>query len=88
MVSEEPALLRRNAVVTAVADHRHRDWARPASAALSVLLMEVGDFAMLRAMLLGIRSRAERLANEHRSDTPTLSRGQDPPARPVSGTPA
>ncbi len=38
------------------------DWARPAAAALSVLLMEVADFAMLRTMLLGIKSRAERLA--------------------------
>jgi len=37
-------------------------WSRPASAALSIVLMELGDFAMLRAMLLGIKSRAERLA--------------------------
>lgn len=36
------------------------DWRRPADAALSVLLMEVGDFAMLRRMLLGIRARAEQ----------------------------
>lgn len=48
--------------------------ARPAAAALSVLLMEVGDFAMLRAMLLGIKNRAERRASEHRSNTSTLSR--------------
>jgi hypothetical protein len=37
-------------------------WSRPASAAVSVLLMEFGDFAMLRTMLLGIKARAERLA--------------------------
>lgn len=35
------------------------DWHHPADAAFGVLLMEVGDFAMLRRMLLGIRSRAE-----------------------------
>jgi len=34
------------------------DWRHPADAALGLLLMEVGDFAMLRRMLLGIRSRA------------------------------
>jgi hypothetical protein len=35
------------------------DWSRPASAALGVALMELGDFAMMRRMLLGIRFRAE-----------------------------
>lgn len=35
------------------------DWAKPLSAALSVLLMEFGDFAMMRRMLLGIKVRAE-----------------------------
>lgn len=37
-------------------------WRRPAAAAVSVLLMEVGDFAMIRRMLKGIRARAEALA--------------------------
>jgi hypothetical protein len=33
-------------------------------ALLGVLLMEFGDFAMLRRMLRGIKSRAESLAHE------------------------
>lgn len=36
------------------------DLRRPALALVSVLLLEVGDFAMFRKMLLGIRRRAER----------------------------
>jgi hypothetical protein len=35
------------------------DWSRPASALVGVALMEVGDFAMMRRMLRGIRRRAE-----------------------------
>jgi hypothetical protein len=35
------------------------DWHRPALALLGVLLMELGDYPMMRRMLLGIRSRAE-----------------------------
>jgi hypothetical protein len=38
------------------------DWHRPLSAALGVALMEFGDFAMMRRMLLGIKARAESLA--------------------------
>lgn len=34
------------------------DWKRPASALLGVFLMELGDYPMMRRMLLGIRSRA------------------------------
>jgi hypothetical protein len=45
-------------------------WSKPRSAALSILLMECGDFAMLRKMLLGIKARAERLANA-RANSPT-----------------
>ena len=37
----------------------HYDWQRPASAVLGMLLMEFGDFAMLRRMLRGIKTRAE-----------------------------
>jgi hypothetical protein len=41
-----------------------RDWKHaPASALLGVVLMEFGDFAMMRRMLLGIRQRAERTAS-------------------------
>jgi hypothetical protein len=40
-----------------------RDWKRePASALLGILLMEFGDFAMMRRMLLGIKHRAEELS--------------------------
>jgi hypothetical protein len=34
------------------------DWRRPALALFGVLLMELGDYPMMRRMLLGIRSRA------------------------------
>ncbi|NUR97526.1 MAG: SRPBCC family protein [Kribbellaceae bacterium] len=36
-----------------------RDWRRPGAALLSVLLLEFGDFAMLRRMLKGIKQRSE-----------------------------
>ena len=36
------------------------DWAHPARTLLAVVLMEFGDFAMMRRMLLGIRARAEQ----------------------------
>jgi hypothetical protein len=42
--------------------HAVYDWRHPLLAALGVLLMEFGDFAMLRRMLRGIKSRAESLA--------------------------
>lgn len=35
------------------------DWSRPFYALLGVALMELGDFAMMRRMLLGIKVRAE-----------------------------
>ena len=38
------------------------DWKRPALALLGVALMEFGDYAMMRRMLLGIKYRAEDLA--------------------------
>ena len=37
------------------------DWRHPPSAVLGVLLIEFGDFAMLRRMLRGIKARAESL---------------------------
>jgi hypothetical protein len=43
---------------------RH-EWRRPGAALLSVFLMEFGDFAMMRRMLLGLRDRAEALAADH-----------------------
>jgi hypothetical protein len=40
------------------------DWRNPPMALLSVLLMEFGDFAMLRRMLFGIKARAESLVQD------------------------
>jgi len=40
------------------------EWAKPVTAALGVALLELGDFAMMRRMLLGIKERAEAV---HRS---------------------
>lgn len=44
--------------------HVAYDWKRPSVAILSVVLMEFGDFAMLRRMLRGIKERAESPAKE------------------------
>ena len=44
--------------------HAARDWRHPLLALLGVVLMEFGDFAMLRRMLGGIKERAESLARE------------------------
>jgi hypothetical protein len=44
--------------------HAARDWHRPGMALLGVLLMEFGDFAMMRRMLYGIKERAESLHME------------------------
>ncbi len=51
----------RTRLVTRV--HALYDWSRPATALFGVLLMELGDFAMMRRMLLGIKERAEELAS-------------------------
>jgi uncharacterized protein YndB with AHSA1/START domain len=40
------------------------DWRHPLTALMGVLLMEFGDFVMLRRMLRAIRSRAESLHKE------------------------
>ena len=47
----------RTRLVTRV--HAAYDWTKPTTALLGVVLMEFGDFAMMRRMLLGIRERAE-----------------------------
>jgi hypothetical protein len=46
-------------------NHTRYDWSRPGAALLGVSLMEVGDFAMMRRMLLGLRDRAEASAAHH-----------------------
>lgn len=40
------------------------DWQHPLTALLGMVLLEFGDFAMLRRMLRGIKTRAESLARE------------------------
>jgi hypothetical protein len=40
----------------------HLDWSHKAISVFSVVLNELGDFAMMRRMLLGIRQRAEGTA--------------------------
>ena len=47
---------------------RH-DWRRPVVGALSLVLLEFGDFAMMRRMLRGIKQRAEALAKADGSTT-------------------
>jgi hypothetical protein len=44
--------------------HAVYDWQHPLTALLGVVLLEFGDFAMLRRMLRGIKTRAESLARE------------------------
>jgi hypothetical protein len=40
----------------------HYDWHRPGAALLALVLNELGDYPMMRRMLLGLRRRAEHLA--------------------------
>jgi hypothetical protein len=47
-------------------NHTRHDWSRPSAALLSAFLMEFGDYAMMRRMLLGLRDRAEALAADNR----------------------
>ena len=44
--------------------HAVYDWSRPLTAILGVVLMEFGDFAMMRRMLRGIKARAESFADD------------------------
>jgi len=50
----------RTRLVTRV--HARYDWSRPLWALIGVVLLELGDFAMMRRMLLGIKERAEASA--------------------------
>jgi hypothetical protein len=43
--------------------HAVYDWSHPATAFLGVVLMELGDFAMMRRMLRGIKTRAESVGD-------------------------
>ncbi|MEY9966998.1 hypothetical protein ABIA33_005063 [Streptacidiphilus sp. MAP12-16] len=50
--------------------HAVYDWRHPVTALFGVLLMEFGDFAMLRRMLRGIKARAESLNDSGSSSSP------------------
>jgi hypothetical protein len=47
--------------------HAIYNWSHPWTALLGVVLMEFGDFAMMRRMLRGIKERAETLVREPRT---------------------
>jgi hypothetical protein len=42
--------------------HARYEWCKPPSALVALILMELGDFAMMRRMLRGIKARAEAAA--------------------------
>jgi hypothetical protein len=60
------------------------DWQHPLTALTAMLLMEFGDFAMLRRMLRGIRTRAE--SGQH--DPAEAYAGGSPPPGGTVGRPA
>ena len=64
--------------------HASYDWSHPFTAVLGVVLMEFGDFAMLRRMLRGIKVRAEsgRLAHRRLRAPSTRSQVEEPGKRP------
>jgi hypothetical protein len=57
--------------------HATYDWRRPLTALLGVVLMEFGDFAMMRRMLHGIKDRAETLARDSAAQSSPESRAGD-----------
>ncbi len=50
--------------------HAVYDWSHPLTAVLGVVLMEFGDFAMMRRMLRGIKTRAETTGDHPPLPTP------------------
>jgi hypothetical protein len=48
---------------------QHYPWEKPGSAILTLVLLEFGDFAMMRRVLKGIKARAERLHAQHSTGT-------------------
>ena len=57
--------------------HASYDWSHPFTAVLGVVLMEFGDFAMLRRMMRGIKVRAESGRPAHkRLRAPSTTRSQ------------
>ena len=54
-----------------------RDWHKPALALFGLVLMEFGDFAMMRRMLLGIKDRAERTVTRKTRDSEASPDGLD-----------
>ena len=57
--------------------HATYQWSRPLTALLGLVLMEFGDFAMMRRMLLGIKDRSETLARDAAAQSSRESRARD-----------
>ena len=53
--------------------HAVYDWRHPVTAIAGVILMEFGDFAMMRRILLGIKARAESLARQPQPQDATVA---------------
>jgi hypothetical protein len=51
------------------------DWRSPGLALLTVIIFELGDFPMMRKLLLGVKSRAERTAAAQPSDPAAAQTG-------------
>lgn len=47
----------------------------PGNALVSLILMEFGDFAMMRKLLRGVKRRAQRLAIESAAGAPAIGGG-------------
>jgi hypothetical protein len=51
------------------------DWHSPGLALVTVIIFELGDFRMMRKLLVGVRSRAERTAAAQPSDPAAAQTG-------------
>jgi hypothetical protein len=55
------------------------DWHSPGLALVTVIIFELGDFPMMRKLLLGVRSRAERAAAAQPGDPAAAQAGISQP---------
>jgi hypothetical protein len=62
----DPARRRRTRLISRL--KQRYAWERPGSAILTLVLLEFGDFAMMRRVLKGIKARAERTAPSRPGD--------------------
>ncbi len=61
--------------------HAVYDWSHPLTATLGIVLMEFGDFAMMRRMLRGIKTRAESVSEDRALSPQAPSGGLHEPRR-------